>query len=67
MLWIDAGPHKAASSYVTERWRKSCVALTIQRVLMDEDNTLLANAIAEQNYQPLEDVCPACRVIFSAF
>ena len=67
MLWIDAGPHKAASSYVNEWWRKSCVALTIQRVLMDEDNTLLANPIAEQNYQPLEDVCLACRVIFNAF
>ena len=65
MLWIDAGPHKAASSYVNEWWRKSCVALTIQRVLMDEDNTLLANA--EQNYQPLEDVCLARRVIFNAF
>ena len=64
MLWIDAGPHKAASSYVTERWRKSCIALTIQRVLMDEDNALFANA--EQNYQPLEDVCLACRVIFNA-
>ena len=67
MLWIDAGPHKAASSYVTERWRKSYVALTIQRVLMDEDNTLLANSIAEKNYQPLEDVCLACRVIFNPF
>ena len=67
MLWIDAGPHKAASSYVTERWRKNRVSLTIQRVLMDEDNTLLANATAEQNYQSLEDVCPACRVIFNAF
>ena len=67
MLWIDAGPHKAASSYVTERWRKSCVALTIQRVLMDEDNTLLANFIAEQNYQPLEDICLSCRITFNAF
>ena len=67
MLWIDAGPHKAASSYVAERWRKNRVALTIQRVLMDEDNTLLANSIAEQNYQPLEDVCLACRVIFNPF
>ena len=52
---------------MTERWRKSCVALTIQRVLMDEDNTLLANSISEQNYQPLENVCLACRVIFNAF
>ena len=67
MLWIDAGPHKAASSYVTERWRKSCVALTIQRVLMDEDNTLRANFIAEQNYQPLEDVCLDRRVIFNVY
>ena len=32
---------------------------------MDEDNALFANA--EQNYQPLEDVCLACRVIFNAF
>ena len=67
MLWIDAGPHKAASSYVTERWRKSYVALTIQRVLMDEVNTLLVNSIAEQNYQPLEDICLSYRVIFKAF
>ena len=34
---------------------------------MDEDNALLANAIAEQNYQPLEGICPACRLIFNAF
>ena len=67
MLWIDVGPHKSASSYVTERWRKNRVALTIQRVLMDEDNTLRGNASAEQNYQSLEDICPAYRVIFNAF
>ena len=56
MLWIDAWPHKAASSYVTERWRKIYVALTMQRVLMDEANTLLPNSIAEQNYQALDVV-----------
>mgnify|MGYP004044645387 FL=1 len=55
MLWIHAGPHKAASSYVTERLRKNRAALATQRVLMDGDNNLLANTIAEQNYQPLED------------
>ena len=55
MLWIHAGPHKAASSYVTERLRKNRAALATQRVLMDGDNNLLANSIAEQNYQPLED------------
>ena len=55
MLWIDAEPHKAASSYVTERLRKNRAALATQRVLMDGDNNLLADTIAEQNYQPLED------------
>ena len=54
MLWIHAGPHKAASSYVTERLRKNRAALATQRVLMDGDNNLLANSIAEKNYQPLE-------------
>ena len=42
MLWIHAGPHKAASSYVTERVRKNRAALATQRVLMDGDNNLLA-------------------------
>ena len=54
MLWIHAGPHKAASSYVTERLRKNRAALATQRVLMDGDNNFLANSIAEKNYQPLE-------------
>ena len=54
MLWIHAGPHKAASSYVTERLRKNRTTLAKQRVLMDGDNNLLANSIAEKNYQPLE-------------
>ena len=54
MLWIHAGPHKAASSYVTERLRKNRTTLAAQRVLMDGDNNLLANSIAEKNYQPLE-------------
>ena len=54
MLWIHAGPHKAASSYVTERLRKNRAILATQRVLMDGDNNLLANSIAEKNYQPLE-------------
>ena len=54
MLWIHAGPHKAASSYVTERLRKNRAALATHRVLMDGDNNLLANSIAEKNYQPLE-------------
>jgi hypothetical protein len=54
MLWIHAGPHKAASSYVTERLRKNRAALATQGVLMDGDNNLLANSIAEKNYQPLE-------------
>ena len=54
MLWIHAGPHKAASSYVTERFRKNRTTLAKQRVLMDGDNNLLANSIAEKNYQPLE-------------
>ena len=46
MLWIHAGPHKAASSYVTERLRKNRTTLAAQRVLMDGDNNLLANSIA---------------------
>ena len=54
MLWIHAGPHKAASSYVTERLRKNRTTLAKQRVFMDGDNNLLANSIAEKNYQPLE-------------
>ena len=40
---------------MTERLRTICAALATQRVLRDGDNNLLANAIAEQNYQPLED------------
>ena len=55
MLWIHAGPHKVASSYVTERLRKNRAALATQRVLIDGDNNLLAYTIAEQNYQSLED------------
>ena len=54
MLWIHAGPHKAASSYVTERLRKNRAALASQGVLMDGDDNHLANAIASKNYQPLE-------------
>ena len=54
MLWIHAGPHKAASSYVTERLRKNRGALASQGVLMDGDDNHLANAIASKNYQPLE-------------
>ena len=54
MLWIHAGPHKAASSYVTERLRKNRATLAAQRVSMDGDNNFLANSIAEKNYQPLE-------------
>jgi hypothetical protein len=54
MLWIHAGPHKAASSYVTERLRKNRGALASQGVLMDGDDNYLANAIASKNYQPLE-------------
>ena len=55
MLWIHAGPHKAASKYVTERLRKNRTALAKQRALMDGDNNLFANSIAKKNYQPLEE------------
>jgi len=48
MLWIHAGPHKAASSYVTERLRQNRENLAAQGVLMDGDNNRLANAIAEK-------------------
>ncbi|MGB1623002.1 MAG: hypothetical protein ACPHAS_10075 [Synechococcus sp.] len=54
MLWIHAGPHKAASSYVTERLRKNRAALASQGVLMDGDDNRLANAIAQKNYDPVE-------------
>ena len=55
MLWIHAGPHKAASSYVTERLRQNREHLAAQGVLMDGDNNRLANAIAEKNYGPVEE------------
>ena len=54
MLWIHAGPHKAASSYVTERLRKNRHALAQQGVLMDGDDNALANAIAQKHYEPVE-------------
>ena len=54
MLWIHAGPHKAASSYVTERLRKNRAALAAQGVLMDGDDNRLANGIAQKNYDPVE-------------
>ena len=55
MLWIHAGPHKAASSYVTERLRQNRGYLADQGVLMDGDDNRLANAIAEKNYAPVEE------------
>ena len=55
MLWIHAGPHKAASSYVTERLRQNRGQLAAQGVLMDGDDNRLANAIAEKNYAPVEE------------
>ncbi len=55
MLWIHAGPHKAASSYVTELLRQNREHLAAQGVLMDGDNNLLANSIAEKNYGPGEE------------
>ena len=56
MLWIHAGPHKAASSYVTERLRQNRGNLAAQGVLMDADDNCLANAIAEKRYEPVEEV-----------
>ena len=56
MLWIHAGPHKAASSYVTERLRQNRGNLAAQGVLMDGDDNCLANAIAEKRYEPVEEV-----------
>ena len=55
MLWIHAGPHKAASSYVTERLRQNRDHLAVQGVLMDGDDNRLANAIAQKNYAPVEE------------
>ena len=55
MLWIHAGPHKAASSYVTERLRQNRDHLAAQGVLMDGDDNRLANAIAQKNYAPVEE------------
>ena len=59
MLWIHAGPHKAASSYVTERLRQNRQHLAAQGVLMDGDDNRLANAIAEKNYVPVEEALAA--------
>ena len=55
MLWIHAGPHKSASSYVTERLRQNRDHLAAQGVLMDGDNNRLVNAVAEKNYGPVEE------------
>ncbi|WP_166015651.1 hypothetical protein [Synechococcus sp. HB1133] len=55
MLWIHAGPHKAASSYVTERLRQNRDHLAAQGVLMDGYDNCLANAIAQKNYAPVEE------------
>ena len=55
MLLIHAGPHKAASSYITERLRQNRDHLAAQGVLMDGDNNRLANAVAEKNYGPVEE------------
>ena len=54
MLWIHAGPHKAASSYITERLRQNRQNLAAQGVLMDGDNNHLANAIAEKRYEAID-------------
>ena len=54
MLWIHAGPHKAASSYITERLRQNRQNLSAQGVLMDGDNNHLANAIAEKRYEAID-------------
>ena len=54
LLWIHAGPHKAACRYFTKRLRKNCATLAAQGVSIDGDNNFLANFIAEKNYQPLE-------------
>ena len=59
MLWIHAGPHKAASSYVTERLRQNRQHLAAQGVFMDGDDNRLANAIAEKNYVPVEEALAA--------
>lgn len=53
MLWIHAGPHKAASSYVAERFCKNRKALAAQGVLTDSDDSL-SNAILQKHYEPLE-------------
>lgn len=55
MLWIHAGPHKAASSYVTERFRQNREHLADQGILMDSDSNYLSNAIAKSNYEAVKD------------
>ena len=63
MLWIHAGPHKAASSYVTERLRQNRENLAAQGVLMDGDNNRLANAIAEKTMNLLSRRLPLCLLL----
>ena len=55
MLWIHAGPHKAASSYVSERLRQNREHLAAQGVMMDSNNNHLANAVAKKNYEAVNE------------
>ena len=67
ILWIHAGSDKEASTYLTERLRKNRTTLVKQRVLMDGDNNLLANSIAEKIISLWGRLFRDCRVILSVF
>jgi len=67
MLWIHAGPHKAASSYVTERLRQNREYLAAQGVLMDGDDNRLANSIAEKTTALLRRLLPRCLPVCTGF
>ena len=56
MLWIHAGPHKAASSYIKERLRSNRDNLATQGVLLDDERNSLAKTIRLGDYRSLEQV-----------
>ena len=54
MLWIHAGPHKAASSYITERLRQNRENLFSQGILLDGKTDRLGHSIAKQRYEAID-------------
>lgn len=55
-LWIHAGPHKAASSYIKERLRSNRDNLAAQGVFLDDDENNLAKTVRLGDYQTLEHI-----------